>query len=501
MQNRKILLVLLSGIVSFISFPPFHFGLLIFIALVPLLYSIEDVSPKKAFKYGYIWGMIFYLGLIYYIAWVTVPGMIATVLVLSLIPAFGSMVFERLLARNRWIAIVFVPLFFVAVNWLFTMSELNYPWCDFGYALDYYLIMIQAADLGGVYLISILILFFNMIIYVSISPKFEMTSGTQWKLRSGSLLIVAFLLVYGGFRLSGSNDKSAGNSLKVGMIQSNMTEDLKWDPQNLQMNFDRHFALSRKAVSQGASFLVWPETAIPAYILQEKQKYYKIKAFVDSLNVPILTGIPYYETVGPNQYIYFNSAALLKPYKEGYTLYSKVHLVPVSERIPFSDRFKILKDIHLGQADFSSGREQTVFSLNGFKFATLICFESAFPGYCRDFAKKGAQFFVVITNDMWFGRTSLMEQHAMMSVFRAVENRIPVVRAGNTGVSMAVNKWGRILTKSDIFKELFITAEISPIDSKSIYGVIGDIIPKIAAILTFLALVIAFWPGFKYLYR
>ncbi len=121
----------------------------------------------------------------------------------------------------------------------------------------------------------------------------------------------------------------------------------------------------------------------------------------------------------------------------------------MSERIPFSERYKILRDIHLGQADFSSGRQQTVFTLDGERFGTLICFESAFPGFTNDYARMGATFLVIITNDMWFGRTSLFEQHAMMAVFRAIENRIPVLRAGNTGISLAVDKRGKLLTKSD----------------------------------------------------
>jgi apolipoprotein N-acyltransferase len=93
---------------------------------------------------------------------------------------------------------------------------------------------------------------------------------------------------------------------------------------------------------------------------------------------------------------------------------------------------------------------------------------------------------------MWFGRTSLLEQHAMMSVFRAVENRIPVVRSANTGISMAIDKWGRIMEKSDIFTMEYLIADIYPEKSNSIYGRIGDIIPKISLALAGISLVIAF---------
>jgi apolipoprotein N-acyltransferase len=121
----------------------------------------------------------------------------------------------------------------------------------------------------------------------------------------------------------------------------------------------------------------------------------------------------------------------------------------------------------------------------------VICIESVYPGYCREFAQKGAEFLAVITNDMWFGRTSLLEQHAMMSVFRAVENRIPVVRSANTGISMAIDKWGRIMAKSDIFTIEYLVSEIHPEKSNSVYGRIGDIIPKISLALALISLIIA----------
>ena len=492
MKEIKPFLVIISAAVSFLCFPPFIFGPLIFLSLIPLLLAIEDLPSYRAFKFGFLWGVIFFLGLVYYIAWVTLPGMMATVLILSLIPATACWFFVRLLERNRGAALIFFPSYMVMWNWLFTMSDLNYPWADIGYALAYYLPFIQAAEIGGVYLISLIILTVNVAVYVSVSQTFRLSQSVRRNLRYGSVLVIVLLYSYGMVRLE-SKDSSAGSGgLTVGILQGNMTRGQKWNPRNLQMNFERYFDLSRKAVSEGAEFLIWPETATPTYLLQERGHVRRVQSLADSLGVPLLTGTPFYRVVGPQEYVYFNSAVLIEPGLDNYQVYSKIRLVPVSERIPFSARFKKLKEIRLGQADFSSGEEQTIFDLRGIRFAAVICFESAFPGYCREFALKGAQFLVVITNDMWFGRTSLLEQHAMMSVFRAVENRIPVVRSANTGVSMAIDKWGRILAKSDIFVQEHLTARITPEASESIYGRIGDIIPAAALILSVISLAVAF---------
>ena len=492
MKEIRPFLVIASAIVSFLCFPPFPFGPLIFLTIALLLLAVEDLPPYRAFKFGFLWGMIFFLGLVYYIAKVTPPGMIATVLILSLIPATACWFFARLLERNRGAALILLPSYFIMWNWLLTMSDLNYPWADIGYALVYYLPLIQAAEIGGVYLISLIILAVNAAIYASMSQKFRLSQSVRRNLRYGSVLAMVLLYSYGVVRLNSDDSGAGSKKLTVGILQGNMTLGQKWNPENLQMNFQRYFDLSREAVSEGAEFLIWPETATPTYLVQERRNLRNVQSLVDSLGTPLLTGTPFYKVVGLQKYVYFNSAVLIEPHKNDYPTYSKIRLVPMSERIPFSGRFKILREIRLGQADFSSGEKQTVFDLNGTRFATVICFESAFPGYCREFARKGAQFLVVITNDMWFGRTSLLEQHAMMSVFRAVENRIPVVRSANTGISMAVDKWGRILVKSDIFVQEHLMAKIAPEDSKSIYGRIGDIIPVGVLILSIISLAVAF---------
>lgn len=491
MKALRPFIVIASAIAAVLCFPPFHFGPFIFVALVPLLLGIEELSPIEALKYGFLWGLIFYFGLIYYVAWVTITGMIAMVLVLSLIPATAGWFFVKLLGRSPGAALVFFPSYFIAWNWLYTMSDLNYPWTDIGYALSYNTEMIQAAEIGGVYLISLIILVVNTALYAVASSKFSLSSKSKTNLVYLSVLLIAALYMYGWNRIPLKNDHMNDDKLTVGIIQGNLTRDIKWKPGNIFLNFERYFELSRKAVGEKVELLIWPETATPEYILQKPLYRNLMKSFVDSIGTPVLTGTPYYKTVGPGEYIFFNSAVYFKPGLDEYDVYSKIHLVPVSEKIPFSGRFKILKEIRLGQADWSPGEDQVIFDLNGYKFATVICFESVFPDYCRQFALKGAQFLVVITNDMWFGKTSLLEQHAMMSVFRAIENRIPVVRSANTGISMAIDRWGRVKAKTDIFVPTYLVVDIFPEDSNSVYGRIGDVIPWSASVLSVVSIAVA----------
>jgi apolipoprotein N-acyltransferase len=247
--------------------------------------------------------------------------------------------------------------------------------------------------------------------------------------------------------------------------------------------------MTEQAINQGVDLVIWPETATPFYFTSKPKLFKRVKDIVDSSRVSILTGTPQYEVVGPGEYIYFNAAALISPDVDSLVMYEKIKLVPMSERIPFSGRFKVLKEVRLGQADFSSGRYRIVFSLPDTKFSTVICFESAFPAYCADFCRKGAEFLVVITNDMWFGPSSLPYQHAYMSLVRAIENRVPIARCANTGVSMFIDKWGRVTGETKMMTKALVYGTIKPETSTSIYNTIGDVLPRTCTIMSVIMII------------
>ena len=161
--------------------------------------------------------------------------------------------------------------------------------------------------------------------------------------------------------------------------------------------------------------------------------------------------------------IYYNSALLIPDPARQPLGYDKLHLVPFGEYIPLKPFFNFLETI-VQIGDFKPGKEYTVFtfitphSLVPARFSVLICFEDLFPELSRQFARKGADFLVNITNDAWFGKTPAPYQHLSASVLRAVENRLPLVRAANTGVSGFIAASGRIisLVSDERGEEIFI---------------------------------------------
>lgn len=493
-MKTKIYLISLSALLTALAFPPYKTGFFIYFSPLLLLYVLQNVSLRKAFLIGYIWGLIFNLAVLYGVFWATISGAFGMLAILALIPALNCFVYAYVYSRSKILGFVIWPLIWVSWDYLRTLTEFNFPWADYGYTQSYYLPIIQPAEVFGIYGISLMVHTVGILLYIFIvsdwKPKRRlMALGT-------AIVLPVLFLVYGWIRLP---SESEIGDFKIALAQGNITRDIKWRAGGAQISLNSYIEMAYQTDSADVDLVIWPETAVPFYIMHEPNRLRLVENVVDSIDTGILFGAPQYETVGFREYVYFNNAALISPGVDSVSVYEKIKLVPVSERIPFSGRFKKLKEIRLGQADFSSGRRMTVFAVDSTKFSTLICFESAFPAYCADFCRKGAEFLVVITNDMWFGPSSVPYQHAQMSVFRAVENRVPLARCANTGVSMFIDRWGRVEGQTNMFEEKLVYGSIKPEVSKSFYNRYGNFLP-IGSLLgtVFIIFAVAFLKKGKY---
>jgi apolipoprotein N-acyltransferase len=493
-MRNKLILIFASAIFTALAFPPYKFGFIIYFAPILLLYLLENIEAREAFGIGYLWGLVFNLAALYGIFWATIPGAFGGIAFIALVPAVICWIYRLVANRSQVLGLALWPLLWVSWDFLRTLSDFNFPWTDYGYTQSYYLPLIQISDITGVFGISLMIHIINILAYSLI--RFQLGRFGQRLILIFAILLPISFLIYGYVRLPA---KSEPGTLKIALAQGNIGPDIKWENGGDKYSLDTYLELTHQAAAESISLVIWPETATPFYLLHEPTRFRSLKASIDSLRINLLTGTPEYERAGDNEYIYFNAAALISPNKRNVQTYSKIKLVPMSERIPFSGRFKKLKDIHLGQADFSSGREMTVFSFNGYKFATLICFESAFSGYCAEFCRRGAEFLVVITNDMWFGPSSMPYQHAQMSVFRAIENRVPVVRCANTGISMFIDRWGRVHDETRTFVKALAVDYIKPEPSSSLYNHWGDWLAHGCIIGSIIIIAVAFLKRRKYI--
>jgi apolipoprotein N-acyltransferase len=274
-----------------------------------------------------------------------------------------------------------------------------------------------------------------------------------------------------------------------------------------------YLALTKKAVDDGAKLVVWPETALPVYLLggQYEPVVRMIKDFVDQNKIMLLTGMPdiiyykeedklpfdvkYSEYLG--NYATFNGVLLFQPDKDTVMRYGKMKLVPFGERVPFVDLFPFLGDIikwGVGLSGWNVGQDTSVFKLpleeNGeskdsLRINGLVCYESIYPFFVAEFVNRGANVISVITNDSWYGNLSGPYQHKEIAVLRAVENRRSVIRAANGGISALINPLGVTEKETRMLTRDVITGDVVIQEEETIFTRTRLLIPTISMVFSF----------------
>ena len=487
---RNYALVVVSALLIAFSFPPFRLGFMAYFGFLPFFILLEKASPRSAFGWGYIWGIIFNAFSLYWLTTITWPGAVGATLFLSLyfaLFAFVAAVFHQYLGQK---AVLAYPFLWVAMEMVKSLGVIGFPWSTIGYTQTYYLNLIQFADITGVFGVSFWILCLNVIF----SLLFR--DWRNWKKSLFYLGILAFgvFLPWLYSQIVLHKNEHFQNYLRVGVIQGNIDPFEKWDEAFLAKNFAIYEKLTREAVQKGPlDLIVWPETATACYLRSRPEYLARVRRLVDSLNIALLTGTPDYKFRQNGDYDAYNAIFLFLPHTSGLQYYYKMHLVPFGEKVPFSDRFPILEKwfdmLDTGAGAWTPGKEYLLFDLPGtylknrgwkrsrtpLRFAGLICYESIFQGQVRKFVQLGAQFLTIVTNDAWFGRSAAPYHHAQIAVFRAVENHVSVVRCANTGVSMFIDPTGRVLKETKIFQPAVLVGRIPVQNKKTFFSKHGDL--------------------------
>jgi len=240
--------------------------------------------------------------------------------------------------------------------------------------------------------------------------------------------------------------------------------------------------------------IVWPETATPIFLTLPGTYQDRVYALADRIKSPIFTGTPIYDHEDREIY---NGAVLIIPGSGIVAEYRKTHLVPFGEHIPFDQYLTVLKKIDVGGGDYTPGNSFTVFDIEHLTFSCLICFESIFPELSRKFVASGAGLLINITNDGWFGKISGPQQHNDMAILRTVENGVPLVRCANTGISMVVDKYGRILLESRLFTQTFILRQLSISPDKTLFLYIGNALPILCLLIATLLFIMRVYKDWR----
>lgn len=483
---RKILLAILSGLLITASFPPLKTDWLIWISIIPLLISLEETSPRTALKLGIIAGLAHYLSLIYWIINVisTYGGLdiftsLFTLFLLCLYLSLYMGLFSLLIVyfgKSR-LKIFFFAEIWVSLEYIRTILFTGFPWGLLGYTQYNWLSIAQVADITGVYGISFIIIAFNILIFQMISRHKNILKNKYYISQALILFIVVSITVlYGNNRLKQNSINTPENQkINIAIIQGNIDQAIKWNNEFQEITLNKYLNLTRNSYDTNPDIIIWPETAVPLFFQDNSPLTQTLYSIPRESGAHFIFGSPAYER-SPDTTKYYNRAWYISPEGQISGKYDKIHLVPFGEYVPLKKFLPFVHRLVPAAGDFSIGNSTEPLSMDGLLSGTLLCYEVIFPDISRVQTLKGAQVLINLTNDAWFGYTSAPYQHLFMSVFRAIENRRPLIRSANTGISAIVDSTGAVITHGGLFTEEIVTGTIIlKGNSLSLYSRFGDI--------------------------
>jgi apolipoprotein N-acyltransferase len=424
-----------------------------FFFLVPLLLVLKREKntasqghpgkKDRGFLIFFIFSFIAYLAILYWIPRVMVVygGMSQglSILGLLMLAAFLAVFHGAAGMLIKKLPLYMIPVIWVAKDLIIEKIFGGFPWCLAGYSQYQNIYFSQLAEIGGIHLVTFLLISFNVLF-------FRLIRDFHHK-RARKLILMAILVSFTGiytagyylYRLDGHRT-SVLKTHRAGIIQPGTDNDPLGRSEKERI-LGRLFKESGELADLGAEFVIWPEHSVSLYPLQVPDDYELFTLFAGS-KVPLLAG---FTDLVSSREIY-NSAILFK--MEGIEKYDKVHLTPFGEYVLFRKLLFFVKRITDEIADFSPGKAVRNLHLPGYTISTPICYEIIFPELVREFISLGGKLIVTISNDSWFGDTSAPYQHLAMAVFRCIENRRYLLRSTTNGISAVIGSSGEIYYRS-----------------------------------------------------
>ena len=471
-----------SGVLLALSFPKPGLSILAWVAFLPLFYAVRENNFKRSFQLGWLAGFIAYGGIFYWLNIVmTTYGKLPLVIsicltffmaaYLALYPAL-ALSFSRYAEDYNVPQVIAFPFMWVSLEYVRAYLLTGFPWALLGYTQYRTLPIIQIADLTGVYGVSFLILVVNVFLF----QLWRWIRGKDCALypflsTAVALPLLVLAIWYGFVSL---NKEAGGREIKVALAQGNIPQDIKWNPAFQEDTVAIYERLTRRTKGAAIDLIVWPESSLPFFFQKEVLYSARVSALAREIGASLVVSSPALEQSNGHELL-LNSAFMIAPDGSTVGRADKVHLVPFGEYVPLAKLLPFVKKMVEGIGDFSPGSDIIPLQATTCKAGILICFEGIFPAISREYVARGADILVNITNDAWFGDSSAPYQHLSMTVFRAVENRVPLIRSANTGVTAIIDSRGHIRGMTSLFREALLTGSVKVGSEKSFYTERGDI--------------------------
>jgi apolipoprotein N-acyltransferase len=447
---RLIAGALLSGALYGLSFPSFNIAQLAWIALAPMLLCAAG-SPRQNFLVGWLAGFVANL---FIFVWILKTFQVANVglglgllcwfaLAALLGLYFGAFTFVYGKLSHFGVRPVLAAAAWVGLEWIRARIMTGFPWALLAHTQAHQLYLLQMVHWTGAAGLSFLIVFVNA----------SLADVLLWRRRAGRWFMLAIALVCAAW-LWGKRviDQAAASEAnvqfaRVAILQGNIDQYQKWDDAYEASIRARYENLMREAVAQKPELIVWPESAVPGWFPNQDNYRVWVSSLVKASGAYNIVG-----AVTRHDGHDYNAAFLLDPTGAIVAEYDKRHMVPFGEYIPFGG-FLSRWVPYLGQlGTFSAGASPILFNAGNLRISPNICYEAMFAPLVRRGVDQGANAIVNITNDGWFLDTNAPEEHYVVNLFRAVENRTPVIRAANTGISAIIDAYGQEQLRSPLLK-------------------------------------------------
>ena len=501
-ERGRRLLPAASALLLACAFPPLHLLLPPFVALVPLAVWIADLgegreASRSAFAGGVWFGFLYFGLLLHWIpialmsvtGW-AVPAYLGVVMVLAFAAGAFAWAVHAMTYRNQLPLWVALPLAWTALEWLraHAPGELAFPWLGLGTSLTGYPELVGSAELVGTRGITLWLALVNGLLAEAVRAA-RNTRGPRASARwvAATALVVGVPAGWGHYRAGTLPLRAVG---EIAVVQPNVVQDRLEARSRVDSAMAALARLAPRLAGRSPELVVWPEVTFPGSLELDEDLRLRVESATERWPAPVVFGAIGRSFEAGTEPLRFNSAFLavggniVPDFR-----YDKHRLVPLVERVPFVPQRWFGGDDDFG--DYVRGRTWPLGeTAGGARFGILICYESSYPSHARRFRNDGADFLLNITNDTWFGRepwysrTGALWQHPAHLVMRAIENRIGIARAANTGFSLFVNPLGETYGTIDFLRADVRSEVVYTSDVRTLYTRTGDVAGAAALLLT-----------------
>ena len=455
---------LVAGVLTGLCFPPVGLGPVVLVAVVPLLWAWRGARPAHAALYGFAYGIAAYVVVIPWIRYfgyvAIVPLVVAMALAIAAVGALVAAYARRGLASPFLTAAVWVVL--EALRGRFPFG--GFPWADLGVALHDVPAARALASVGGTLLVSFVVVAVNGL---TLDLGLALRSHTGRSAVMAGIGIAAIVVGTVVVDLTRFEPTTTGH-LRMALLQGD-DEQLPLAEQVNQPLTEKHFALADRLCGD-YDLIVFPESALDTDPEQDPGLRARLVALAKQHDAAVLVNARTPGDDGQSR----NTNLLYTPDGKLQGTYSKQHLVPFGEYVPWRDALSWLPELRQVPYDFEPGDTRTLFRAGGHPFESVICFESAFGPLVRDTVRDGAQFVVVSTNNRSYQRSANSEQHLALGQMRAAETGRAVLQASVSGLSAVIDPDGDIHHETGLFQARAVSASVPTSTGETLYVRFGD---------------------------